>query len=174
MLPLLLLLFIVVPIVELYVILQVGQAIGVIPTIALLIADSVLGSVLMRSQGRAAWRRFNAALADGRVPHREVLDGVLVIFGGALLLTPGFATDVLGVLLLLPPTRAVIRGVLVRRLLPRMVVSGFGSLGRAPGRGFGGAAGGPRPGPGPGPGRPPRGADVEGSATEVDDPRRLP
>jgi hypothetical protein len=68
----------------------------------------------------------------------------------------------------------VIRGVLVRRLLPRMVVSGFGSLGRAPGRGFGGAAGGPRPGPGPGPGRPPRGADVEGSATEVDDPRRLP
>src|SRR5215216_1726312 len=133
MLPLLLLLFIVVPLVELFVILQVGEAIGVIPTIALLIADSVLGSVLMRSQGRAAWRRFNAALADGRVPHREVLDGVLVIFGGALLL---------------PPTRAVIRGVLVRRLLPRMVVSGFGSLGRAPGRGFGGAAGGPRPGPG--------------------------
>jgi UPF0716 protein FxsA len=120
------------------------------------------------------WRRFNAALAEGRVPHREVLDGVLVIFGGALLLTPGFVTDLLGILLLLPPTRAVIRGVLVRRLLPRMAVSGFGSLGRAPGRGFGGAAGGPRPGPRPGPAGRPHGADVEGTATEVDDPRRLP
>jgi UPF0716 protein FxsA len=169
MLPLLLLLFIVVPIVELYVILQVGQAIGVLPTIALLIADSILGSVLMRSQGRAAWRRFNAALAEGRVPHREVLDGVLVIFGGALLLTPGFATDVLGVLLLLPPTRAVIRGVLVRRLLPRMVASSLGGIGRSPGGGPG-APHGPRAGRTPDP----RGADVEGSATEVDDPRRLP
>ncbi|HEX2105534.1 MAG TPA: FxsA family protein [Solirubrobacteraceae bacterium] len=169
MLPLLLVLFIVVPIVELYVILQVGQAIGVVPTIALLIADSILGSVLMRSQGRAAWRRFNAAVAEGRVPHREVLDAVLVIFGGALLLTPGFATDLLGVLLLLPPTRAVIRGVLVRRLLPRMVVSGLGGMRRAPRAGsrdgFDRRA------------RPtarPRDADVEGSAAEVDDPRRLP
>ena len=66
--PLLVLLFIVVPIVEIYVIIQVGEAIGVLPTIALLIADSILGAVLMRSQGRAAWRRFNAALAEGRVP----------------------------------------------------------------------------------------------------------
>src|SRR3954467_11995530 len=122
MLPLLLLLFIVVPIVELFVIIQVGQAIGVLPTIALLIADSVLGSMLMRSQGRAAWRRFNAALAESRIPHREGLDGALVIFGGALLLTPGFVTDILGIVLLLPPTRAVVRGVLVRRLLPRIVV----------------------------------------------------
>src|ERR687884_523552 len=102
---LLILLFIVVPIVELFVIIQVGEAIGVLPTIALLIADSVLGSMLMRSQGRAAWRRFNAALTEGRMPHREVLDGVLVIFGGALLLTPGFLSDILGLLLLLPPTR---------------------------------------------------------------------
>jgi UPF0716 protein FxsA len=166
MLPLLLLLFIVVPIVELYVILQVGEAIGVVPTVALLIA----GSVLMRSQGRTAWRRFNAALAEGRVPHREVLDGALVIFGGALLLTPGFVTDLFGILLLLPPTRALVRAVLVRRLLPRMVVSGFGSLGRSPGGGFAGGA----PGPRPGDARPPGGADVEGTATEVDDPRRLP
>jgi UPF0716 protein FxsA len=170
MLPLLLLLFIVVPIVELYVILQVGEAIGVVPTVALLIADSVLGSVLMRSQGRTAWRRFNAALAEGRVPHREVLDGALVIFGGALLLTPGFVTDLFGILLLLPPTRALVRAVLVRRLLPRMVVSGFGTLGRSPCGGFGGGA----PGPRPGDARPPGGADVEGTATEVDDPRRLP
>jgi UPF0716 protein FxsA len=163
MLPFLLLLFIVVPIVELFVILQVGQAIGVLPTIALLIADSILGSVLMRSQGRTVWRRFNVALADGRVPHREVLDGVLVIFGGALLLTPGFATDILGLLLLIPPTRALIRGVLARRLLPRLVVSGLGGIRGAPSPG----------GFGPRPGRPddPRDADVEGSATEVDQKR---
>src|ERR687890_2134776 len=120
---LLVLLFIVVPIVELFVIIQVGEAIGVLPTIALLIADSILGSMLMRSQGRAAWRRFNAVLAEGRIPHREVLDGVLVIFGGALLLTPGFISDVLGLLLLLPPTRAIARRVLVRRFAHRMVAS---------------------------------------------------
>src|SRR4051795_5563989 len=99
MLPLFVLLFVVVPIAELFVIIQVGQAIGVWWTIALLIADSVLGSMLMRSQGRVAWRRFNEAVAGGRVPAREVLDGVLVIFGGALLLTPGFISDIAGLVL---------------------------------------------------------------------------
>ena len=106
---LLLLLFIVVPIAELAVIIQVGEQIGVWWTIALLIADSILGSMLMRSQGRIAWRRFNEALQAGRPPAREVLDGVLVIFGGALLLTPGFITDILGLVLLIPPTRALVR-----------------------------------------------------------------
>ena len=123
MLPLIVLLFIVVPIAELAVIIQVGQAIGVLPTIAILIADSVLGSMLMRAQGRAAWRRFNAALESGRVPAREVLDGVLVIFGGAFLLTPGFITDVFGLIFLLPPTRAIVRRVLVRRFSERMIVA---------------------------------------------------
>src|SRR5919204_2264487 len=118
---LLLVLFVVVPILEIYVIIQVGQAIGALWTIALLIADSILGSVLMRSQGRAAWRRFQAALTEGRMPHREVADGALIIFGGALLLTPGFVTDVLGIVLLLPPTRALVRGLITRRLLPRIV-----------------------------------------------------
>src|ERR1700754_3229601 len=79
---LLVILFIVVPIAELYVIIQIGQLIGVWWTIALLLADSVIGSWLMRSQGRAAWRRFNAAIAEGRPPAREALDeGCLVIFG---------------------------------------------------------------------------------------------
>ena len=161
MLPLFVLLFVVVPIAELFVIIQVGEAIGVLPTIALLIADSVLGSMLMRSQGRVAWLRFNAALVEGRIPHREVLDGALVIFGGALLLTPGFLSDILGILLLLPPTRALARRVVARRVLPRLVVSGLGGAG-----GAGGAANTRR--------RPsPDGADVEGTATEVD-PRGLP
>jgi UPF0716 protein FxsA len=110
---LLLLLFIGVPLLELYVIITVGEAIGIIPTILLLLADSMLGAALMRSQGRAAWRRFNLAIAEGRIPGREVLDGALVIFGGALLLTPGFVSDIFGLFFLLPPTRAIARRVVV-------------------------------------------------------------
>ncbi len=110
----LVLIFIVLPIAELYVIIEVGGAIGVLPTIALLIADSILGATLLRSQGRAAWRRFNEALAAGRVPAREVFDGTMVILGGAFLLTPGFITDLIGLVLLIPPTRAVFRGLVAR------------------------------------------------------------
>lgn len=152
MLPLLIVLFIAVPIIELAVIIQVGEAIGLLPTLALLILDSILGSLLMKAQGRAAWRRFNEAIAAGRPPAREVIDGVLVIFGGALLLTPGFVTDIFGVALLLPPSRAVIRGLLVRRLGARLVVSAAGRFGggRVPPR---------RPSS--------RGWDVDGTATEV-------
>jgi UPF0716 protein FxsA len=111
----LLLLLILVPIAEIALIIQVGEWIGVWWTIALLLADAVLGSLLLRTQGRAVWRRFSAAVSEGRIPHREVLDGVLVIFGGALMLAPGFITDVFGALLLAPPTRALARRLLVRR-----------------------------------------------------------
>src|SRR3954447_18169502 len=131
MLPLVLL-FIVVPIVEIYVIIQVGQAIGALWTIALLVADSIAGSMLMRSQGRTAWRRFNDAIAAGRIPAREVVDGALVIFGGALLLTPGFVTYIFGLLFLLPPTRVAIRGLLVRRVAGRVFFAVPGSAGRRP------------------------------------------
>src|SRR3954453_6144234 len=128
---LLILLFIVVPIAELYVIIQVGQAIGALPTIAILIADSIIGSLLLKHQGRAAWRRFNEALQAGRVPAREVLDGALVIFGGAFLITPGFITDVIGIFLLLPPTRAVVRralvGVFSRRFMAVSLAGGAAS-----------------------------------------------
>jgi UPF0716 protein FxsA len=113
--PFLILLFIIVPIAELYVILKVGDLIGILPTIGLLVADSLLGSWLLKSQGRTVWRRFQATMQEGRIPHREVLDGVLVIFGGAFLITPGFLTDVVGVLLLLPPTRSLFRRWLIRR-----------------------------------------------------------
>jgi UPF0716 protein FxsA len=126
----LLLIFILVPIAELYVILQVGDAIGAVPTVLLLAADSVLGSVLLRSQGRSVWRQFNGALAEGRVPHRELLDGVAVIFGGAFLITPGFITDIFGLLLLLPPTRAAIRRVAVRRIGRRLSIGRPGRLDR--------------------------------------------
>ena len=123
----LLLLFIVVPLVELYVIIQVGGAIGIVPTLLILLADSILGSLLLRSQGRAAWRRFTAATQSGRVPHREALDGALVIFGGALLLTPGFLTDVVGLLLLFPPTRALARRVVARAVARRVVTGVVGA-----------------------------------------------
>lgn len=102
-------LFIVVPIVELYVIIQIGSWIGVVPTIALLLADALLGSLLLRQQGRGAWRRFNAALSERRFPGREVADGLLIAVGGTLLLTPGFVTDIFGLILLIPPTRAMVR-----------------------------------------------------------------
>jgi UPF0716 protein FxsA len=169
---LLFVLFIVVPIVELYVLIQIGQAIGILPTIALLIVDSILGAALMRSQGRAAWRRFNLAIAEGRVPGREVIDGVLVIFGGALLLTPGFLSDFLGLFLLLPPTRAIVRSVLVRRFGARLVASAAQG---AQTRIF--SFGGPRAPGAPGPrgfGADGRGTDddiVDSSARDVD-PRR--
>src|SRR5918995_3963601 len=117
-------LFIVVPLAELYVIIRVGQWIGAGPTIAVLLIDSVLGALLLRSQGRTAWRRFNQALSERRVPHREVFDGAMVIFGGALLLTPGFITDVIGLLCLIPPTRAVIRAGTTRVALRRFALGG--------------------------------------------------
>src|ERR1041384_6931224 len=119
----LVLLFIAVPIAELAVIIQVGQAIGVWWTIALLIVAPPVGRCVMRHPGRPVWRRFNDTVQGGRVPAREVLDGALVIFGGALLLTPGFITDILGLILLLPPSRAVVRGIVSRRIAHRMVAS---------------------------------------------------
>ena len=149
MLPLLLLLFIVVPIAELALIIQVGEEIGVWWTIAILVADSVLGSLLMRSQGRIAWRRFNEVLQAGRPPAREVLDGVLVIFGGAFLLTPGFITDICGLVLLIPPTRALVRRVLVKRFADRMIVAARSRAGA-------------------GTTWPPQQGDVEGTAVDVD------
>jgi UPF0716 protein FxsA len=113
------LIFILLPIAEIYVIIKVGEAIGVLPTIALLILDGFLGAALLRHQGRAAWRRFNEALAAGKVPAREVFDGAMVIVGGAFLLAPGFITDVIGLLLLIPPSRALFRGIATRLALGR-------------------------------------------------------
>jgi UPF0716 protein FxsA len=112
-LVLLFVLFIVLPLAELYVIIQLAGVIGILPTIALLLIDSIAGTMLMKSQGRAAWRRFNEANAAGRIPAREVADGALIILGGAFLLTPGFITDVIGFVLLIPPTRVLLRRTVV-------------------------------------------------------------
>jgi UPF0716 protein FxsA len=125
-------LFIVVPIVELYVIIQIGSLIGVWPTIALLLADALLGSLLLRHQGRGAWRRFNAAVAERRFPGKEVADGLLIAIGGTLLLTPGFVTDIFGLILLIPPTRAIVRRLMRGYAGRRFVVMGApGTFGQA-------------------------------------------
>jgi UPF0716 protein FxsA len=155
--PLLILLFIVVPVAELYVILKVGDLIGILPTVALLVADSLLGSWLLKSQGRTVWRRFQETMQAGRVPHREVFDGVLVIFGGAFLITPGFLTDIVGVFLLIPPTRALFRRFLIRRGGRMFGISM--ATGRRGGRPVNGQ---------------PQDWDVDGTAYETDQPRLDP
>ena len=119
--------FIVVPIAEIYVLVQVGEAIGVLPTIALLIVDSLVGAWLLKHEGAKAWQAFRLALDERRLPAREVADGALVVFGGALLLTPGFLSDILGLLCILPPTRAVLRGLLTAVVARRFGVVGLGS-----------------------------------------------
>jgi UPF0716 protein FxsA len=140
---LLVILFIVVPIAELYVIIKVGEAIGVLPTLALLFLDAILGSLLLRHQGRSAWRRFNQALSERRFPGKEVADGVLIVLGGSLLLAPGFITDIVGVLFLIPPTRAIARSLLKRFTVGRFTVVGMGGGEAGP---FGGGTSGPAPG----------------------------
>ena len=157
--PFLIALFIVVPIAELYVIIKVGELIGVFPTLILLLADALLGSMLLKHQGRGAWRRFNEAIAARRFPGREVADGVLIVIGGTLLLTPGFLTDIAGLLLLIPPTRAVARSLLRRFTVGRFTVIGVSAPGGA------GPFGSP-----PGAGRrPSRDYDFEATAEEVPD-----
>jgi UPF0716 protein FxsA len=153
------LLFIAVPILEIYVIIQVGEAIGVLPTIALLIIDSFVGAWLMRSQGRTVWARFTGALEAGRPPAQEVLDGALVIVGGALGLAPGFVTDAVGLFLIAPPSRALVRRFIVRRLTRHGAVRlGVWAAGRRP------SSADPQP------------YDIEGTAHEEPprDQRRLP
>jgi UPF0716 protein FxsA len=152
--------FIVVPIAEIYVIIKVGAAIGALPTIALLVFDGFLGAALLRSQGRLAWGRFNAALAQGRIPAREVFDGAMVVLGGAFLITPGFISDVVGLLLLIPPSRAIFRG-LVARMARRRAAFTLRTVRWGSGRANG-----------PGPRRASPGYDFEGTAHELPEPER--
>jgi UPF0716 protein FxsA len=119
--------FFVVPIVELALIIKIGAAIGVLNTIGLLILSSVVGGWLMKREGLGVVRRMQLAVAEGRVPGKELVDAFLILFGGALMVAPGFLTDGLGMLLLLPPVRAVVRRILRRRFTVRVLGSGPGS-----------------------------------------------
>ena len=135
-------LFIVVPLVEIYVIIQVGQAIGPWWTILLLVLDSILGSWLIKHEGSRAFQALREALDSGRMPARELADGALILIGGTLMLAPGFVTDAFGILMILPFTRPFFRGLLTRVVASRIVVLGPGGT-TFPG---GDAR---RPGPGP-------------------------
>ncbi|TMR19087.1 FxsA family protein [Nonomuraea turkmeniaca] len=106
---LLFLAFLVVPVLEIWLLIQIGSVIGGPATVALLIADSLLGAWIVRREGRRAWQALQEALQSGRMPNRELADGGLVLVGGALLLTPGFFTDVFGFLCVLPFTRPMMR-----------------------------------------------------------------
>jgi UPF0716 protein FxsA len=129
------LLFVVVPVLEIYVLIQVGQVIGAWWTILLLVADGFLGSWLMKREGGRAWGALRQALEGGRMPARELADGALILIGGTLLLTPGFLSDVVGFFFVLPFTRPVARRGLTR-FLTRRFLSGPGMpgyIGRPPG-----------------------------------------
>lgn len=120
------LLFIVVPVAEIYLLIQIGQAIGAWWTVLLLIADGFLGSFLVKREGGRAWRALQDALGNGRMPARELADGALILVGGTLLLTPGFISDLAGLFCILPLTRPLARRVLTRVISRRLVVVGRG------------------------------------------------
>lgn len=107
---------------EVFVAVQVANAIGALATLLLILLSWPVGWWALRAQGRAAWRRLGTAVSEGRPPGGEVLDGVLVLLGGLLLIVPGFISDVLGALALLPPTRALMRRQLARHVQSRLIV----------------------------------------------------
>jgi UPF0716 protein FxsA len=121
-LPLLAVLFIGVPFAEIYVLLQVGHAIGVLNTLGLLVLVSIVGAWLAKREGLGVLRRIQTSVEAGRVPGLELIDGFLILMAGALMLTPGFLTDIVAILLLLPPVRALLRRELRRRFARRIEI----------------------------------------------------
>jgi len=107
---------VVVPLAELWVILRVGEQFGLVPTIASLVVVSALGTALVKREGTRVWRDFTAAVARGEEPSRQIIQGACLLVAGVLLLSPGFVTDIVGIVLLLPPTRAVVASVVSRRV----------------------------------------------------------
>lgn len=146
-----LLALIVVPVVELYVVYQVSGFFGFLPTVAILLAISFAGAWLVRREGAGAWKRIQETLSGGNIPSNELADGALIVFGGTLLLTPGFFTDALGLAMLIPFLRAPVRNYIVKRTSARAKVATAdytnARFGKVFGQGFGasgfGTSGGP-------------------------------
>lgn len=115
--PIFAFLFLVVPIVEIYLLIQVGSVIGAFPTILLVVATAVIGAFLLRQQGLSTLARFQNNMANGTLPAKEMMEGVLLIVGGALLMTPGFFTDTIGFLCLIPFTRRYMVDQVIKRSL---------------------------------------------------------
>jgi len=112
----LILLFVTIPLIELYLLLQMGRYVGAGPTVALVILTGVVGAYLARSQGLVVLRRIKRTVSEGEVPGNHIIDGLLILVGGALLLTPGLLTDLTGFLLIIPASRTVVREWLKVRL----------------------------------------------------------
>lgn len=130
MIPILGVLLLAIPVVELAVILAVGDRIGYLNTLGLLVLISVVGAVLLKREGAATWRRLQTSIRGGQVPHDEVIDGALILFGGALLLTPGFVTDLVGLLIVFPGTRAIVKRS-ARKVIAVLALKRFGAAGIA-------------------------------------------
>ncbi len=139
MLRILFLLFLFVPLVEIYLLIEVGSLIGALPTVALVVLTAVLGAVLLRWQGFATMGKVRGMLGRGEIPAVEMIEGVVLLLCGALLLTPGFFTDAIGFLCLVPPLR---RAVILWFLRRSLFVSGRP---RGPGGPSGGAGNGHEP-----------------------------
>ena len=157
-----------IPVAEVFFIIRVARDLGIGETIGLLVAVSVAGAWLVRRSGLGVLRQIQERLARGEIPGKELVDGLLILVGGVLMLTPGFLTDAVGLLLLVPPTRLALRALLIRRYGKRLRVGGwgggpggFGVFGGSGRGGFGGFA----DGPGAGPGR--------GDVRDVREPRAL-
>lgn len=125
----LILLFVLLPLCELFLLIRIGQLIGLFPTIAICIVTGVLGATLTRRSGVSILNRIQGEMSQGRVPAREIVEGLLVLVSGVVLLTPGVMTDAAGFLLLAPPIRRTVAGVLVHHFKGRIRVGGFGPTG---------------------------------------------
>jgi UPF0716 protein FxsA len=127
----LLLLFILVPLAELYLFMTIGSELGFANTVAIIIITAILGAALTKSQGRRAMLKFQEATSQGRVPAHEALEGLIILLAGAVLITPGFLTDSVGFLLLIPPVRTVVARFLGHRLKGKIqfVASGMSASG---------------------------------------------
>ncbi len=135
-----------IPVAEIFFIIRVARDLGIPETIGLLVAVSIAGAWLVRRSGLGVLRQIQERLARGEIPGKELVDGLLILVGGLLMLTPGFLTDAVGLLLLVPPTRLALRALLVRRYSKRIRVAGWnagpgvfgvGGFGRRGAGGFG-------------------------------------
>lgn len=115
MFQILLLAFLAIPILEIYLLFQVGGIIGAGWTIFIVVGTAVLGAALVRQQGLATWTRLNQSMAQGQIPPTILVEGIFLLLSGAFLLTPGFFTDTIGFLFLMPPVRKMLAAYLLRR-----------------------------------------------------------
>ncbi len=169
-LPYLFLLFILIPIIEIAVLIQVGSSIGLLPTLLIIIATAILGTFLLRQQGLATLTRAQQRMASGQLPAEQMMEGIMLLIGGVLLLTPGFVTDIFGFCCLIPVTRQW----MARRLASRSVIGVWGGVGSSGGAPSAGSAPGMGPSPGMGntgqPHRPGAEGDVIEGSYKREDP----